>query len=128
MNSHIKLKPPTMITFFKLLLLSTFILWNLHSTSVFGQGVAINNDASEADPSSMLDVKSTGKGILIPRMSASNRTGISNPATGLLVYQIDNPKGFYYNTGTSSTPNWIQLSSTLIDKIEDADGDTNSTS
>jgi BclB C-terminal domain-containing protein len=55
------------------------------------------------DPSAQLEVKSANKGLLIPRMAESARTGISNPATGLLVYQTDGAAGFYYYTGSAWT-------------------------
>lgn len=82
--------------------------------------VGINGDSSAPDASAMLDVKSTNSGLLIPRMDASQRAGITNSATGLLVYQTDAPAGFYYYTGSE----WIQLSTTLITKLADADNDT----
>jgi hypothetical protein len=41
------------------------------------QGVAINNNGSPASASAMLDVQSTNKGMLIPRMTSSLRTSIS---------------------------------------------------
>lgn len=40
------------------------------------------------------------------------------------MYQTDAVVGFYYNSGTSGSPNWIQLSSTDITEIADNDGDT----
>jgi hypothetical protein len=49
----------------------------------------------------MLDVKSTTGGLLIPRMTELDRNDITNPATGLLVYQTDDTPGFYYFDGTS---------------------------
>ncbi len=70
--------------------------------------VAINTDGSEADGSAMLDIKSEIKGLLVPRMTETQRTGIANPATGLLVYQIDTDSGFYYNSGNAS-PIWVKL-------------------
>lgn len=48
------------------------------------------------DSNSMLDIKSTSKGILIPRMMASSRAAIQNPSEGLLVYQTDESIGFWY--------------------------------
>ena len=86
--------------------------------------VSINADGSNADASAMLDVKSDTAGLLIPRMDSALRVAIATPAVGLLVYQTDGTSGFYYNAGTSGTPAWIQLSSTLITQIADADGDT----
>ena len=51
--------------------------------------------------SAKLDISSTSKGILIPRMTQSQRNAISSPATGLLIFQTDNAPGFYYFTGSS---------------------------
>ena len=82
------------------------------SNPLFAQnGVKISNATGTADPSAMLDVVSTSKGVLIPRMTAAQRSpGIANPANGLLVYQTDGTPGYYYNAGTPSVPNWIILS------------------
>ena len=55
--------------------------------------------------SAVLDLTSTTKGILIPRMTAAQRTAIATPATGLLVYQTNAPAGFYYYDGTA----WLLL-------------------
>jgi hypothetical protein len=71
--------------------------------------VAINNDASQPDPSAMLDIKSTGKGLLLPRMTMAQRIAIASPAHALIVYQTDNTPGYYYNSGTSGTPLWSML-------------------
>ena len=56
--------------------------------SAHGQ-VAVNTDGSSPDASAMLDVKSTVKGFLVPRMSTSNRSAIAAPAEGLMVYDTD---------------------------------------
>jgi len=61
----------------------------------------------------MLDVKSTTKGILAPRMTAAQRDAISNPAKGLLIYCTDN-NHFYSNKGTSVSPDWEVISSQWI--------------
>jgi hypothetical protein len=58
--------------------------------------VAINTDASVPDNSAMLDVKSTNKGMLIPRMTSAQRAAIVSPVNGLMVYQTDGASGFYY--------------------------------
>jgi trimeric autotransporter adhesin len=79
----------------------------------FAQNVAINNDGAAPDASAILDVKSTAKGLLVPRMTASQKGSIVSPATGLLIYQLDGTAGFYYNAGTSGSPNWLQLPSGL---------------
>jgi microcystin-dependent protein len=69
----------------------------------FAQNVGINADGSTPDGSAMLDVKSTTKGLLIPRMTATQKTNISSPATGLMIYQTDAPAGFYYYNGSAWT-------------------------
>lgn len=58
--------------------------------------VSINNDGSQPDPSAILDVKSISKGVLLSRMSLTERTAIVNPAEGLTVYCS--------NCGQNSTP------------------------
>lgn len=73
------------------------------------QNVGINGDASTPDNSAMLDVKSTSKGMLVPRMTAAQKNTISSPATGLLVFQTDSAYGFYFNAGAPSAPNWTLL-------------------
>jgi|GEM_PF-1071856 len=77
---------------------------------VNAQNVAINTDGSTANSSSMLDIKSTTKGVLIPRMTAAQKASIMTPATGLLVYQTDGTSGFYYNSGTPASPVWQYIS------------------
>ena len=52
------------------------------------------------------------KGMLIPRMTSTQRDAITSPATGLLVYQTDNTPGFYHYNGSS----WVKI---------DAGGDGN---
>jgi hypothetical protein len=76
------------------------------STTAFAQGVGINGTGASADPSAMLDLSSTTKGFLPPRMTALQRAAIFSPATGLLVYQTDGVVGLYYNAGTPATPSW----------------------
>ncbi len=72
--------------------------------------VAINSDNSTPDNSAMLDIKSTTKGMLVPRMTAVQRDAISNPATGLLIYVTDNNQ-YYTNKGIPAAPNWVMTSS-----------------
>ncbi len=76
------------------------IFLNITFTITFSQ-VAVNTDGSNPDASAMLDVKSNSKGILIPRMTETDKTNISSPAQGLMIYQTDNAEGFYYCTGSS---------------------------
>ncbi len=65
---------------------------------VFSQGVAVNNSNATADISAILDISSTSKGLLIPRMNTLERNAIASPARGLLVYDTDT-QSFWYWTG-----------------------------
>ena len=60
------------------------------------------------DASSALDITSTTKGLLIPRMTETQRDAISSPATGLMIYQTDGTVGFYYYNGSS----WSEVAAT----------------
>ena len=53
--------------------------------------------------SSLLEMLSTSKGLLIPRMTKTQRDAIATPATGLMIYQTNSTPGFYYYSGTAWT-------------------------
>lgn len=55
------------------------------SLSLFAQ-VSINTDGADPDASAILDVKSTEKGFLPPRMTGAQRDEITNPSAGLLLW------------------------------------------
>ncbi len=78
----------------------------INAQSVETNNVGINTTTPHA--SAALDVVSTTQGVLVPRMTASQRGLISSPATGLLVYQSDATAGFYFYNGTA----WTQLGAT----------------
>tara|TARA_R110000850_G_scaffold199977_1_gene326160 strand:- start:65647 stop:67143 length:1497 start_codon:yes stop_codon:yes gene_type:complete len=62
----------------------------------------------DPDPSAMLDVSSTSQGILAPRMTTAQRVAISNPANGLLVYDLDERSFYFYE---ETVPEWVRLNS-----------------
>ena len=79
-------------------------------------------------PSAALEVSSTtnNKGILIPRISASQKDAIVSPAEGLLIYQTTAPTGFYYYSGTAWKLMAIQTDITSkVDKVDGKDLSTN---
>ncbi len=86
----------------------------LSSRNIQAQNVGIGASSFTPDPQSMLEVQSTSKGILVPRMTDAQRTAISPTAGsdyGLLVYQTNtvsssNAAGYWYWNGTS----WTSLS------------------
>ena len=73
------------------------LLFVIISAGVKAQNVVVtDDDAYTADPTAVLDVKSDSKGLLIPRLTEAQRTGITGPATGLLIYDTDNSAFYYY--------------------------------
>lgn len=75
---------------------------------------------TDPDASAKLEVQSTTKGVLIPRMTTAQRTTISNPATGLLVFD-NTTQSFWFYSGS-----WQELinSSSGTDVLVDTDNDT----
>src|SRR5690606_23798653 len=69
----------------------------------FPQG-AVGVGTNTPDPSAAFEVSSTSRGMLIPRMSTAQRTAITNPATGLLVFDT-NTNSFWFKGGTT----WVEL-------------------
>ncbi|MEO1436013.1 MAG: hypothetical protein AAFV80_10790, partial [Bacteroidota bacterium] len=103
----------------KTFLLSLFL--SFYAVGVFAQGVGINT--TTPDPSAVLDVQSTDKGVLVPRMTTAQRTGISggNPAAGLMVFD-NQTNSFWFYTGSvwqefGADTDWIEeLSRVRTDK------------
>ena len=58
------------------------------------------------DTSSMLDITSTTKGMLAPRMTSAQRTAIASPVEGLLVFDIDEDVFYFYDSSA-----WLPLES-----------------
>src|ERR1700755_77802 len=70
-------------------------------TNIFPKNGSAGIGTTTPDGSSLLEIKSTKKGLLIPRMTKTQRDAIASPATGLLIYQTNSTSGFYYYTGTA---------------------------
>ena len=64
----------------------------LFTATTFAQ-VGINTETPDA--SAALDITSTTGGLLVPRMTETQRDAISPAATGLMIYQTDGTAGFY---------------------------------
>jgi Chaperone of endosialidase/Head domain of trimeric autotransporter adhesin len=86
-----------------ILLVGTLFLF---LTSAIAQTNNVGIGTTTPAASALLDVSSTTKGLLAPRMTQTQRDAIATPATGLLVYQTDNTPGFYTYNGTA----WTALS------------------
>jgi hypothetical protein len=88
----------------KLLLTSITLIVSFSLTAQ----MAITTDGSSADASAMLDIKSTSKGLLTPRMTLVQRDAIVNPAKGLVIYCTTDDK-YYFNENVPTSPRWKQL-------------------
>lgn len=69
----------------------------MQSAILLAQNVGINDDGSEPDNSAILDLKCNNKGLLVPRLTGDEIEKISNPATGLILYNIEEDILLYYN-------------------------------
>jgi hypothetical protein len=87
-----------------------FLLFISLSVLVQAQNVGIGTMAP--DTSAIIEMKSTNKGILIPRITEAARLQIVDPAHGLLVFQTNSSnanslQGFYYFDG--SYDSWYRI-------------------
>ncbi len=105
------IKPNTM-KFFKhsslrlFALLSATLVLSICFSQVHAQSVGISSSSITPDASSILEMRTTSKGLLIPRMTSTERNAINSPATGLMVYNTSTNSFNYYNGGS-----WIAVSS-----------------
>lgn len=73
--------------------------------SAFAQ-VSISPNDTLPDPSAMLDVQSSSKGVLVPRMTSAQRLSINNPAHGLIVFDTNTSSFWFWNSSF-----WSELGS-----------------
>jgi len=82
-------------------------LFLLLSSDVWSQN-NVGIGTTTPDNSAILELYSTSHGFLVPRLTTTQRNAISSPATGLLIYNLDNQRFEYYN-GTQ----WIGVVSSV---------------
>lgn len=80
------------------------LLLCLASFPLLAQNVSISEDGAAPAASALLDLQSTSKGFLMPRMTQIQREAIISPATGLMVYQTDGTPGYYSYDGFAWSP------------------------
>ena len=80
------------------------------SSNLYNDGTNVGIGTTNPSPSAILDLSSTTQGALVPRMTTAQMNAISTPANGLLIFNTD-CNNFYYNAGTSSSPNWVAINS-----------------
>jgi len=86
-----------------------FLIFLATQTNVFSQ-VGIGN--TDPDPSSILDITSSTQGMLTPRMTTAQRTAITTPAQGLLVFDTDLNAFYFYD---STLSDWRKM---ITDSVE----------
>jgi hypothetical protein len=78
--------------------LFTLILW-VFVYAGYTQSMSINNTGDLPHSSAMLDVNTSTKGFLMPRLSAAQLGAIPTPAIGLMVYNTDTDRIHTYTSG-----------------------------
>lgn len=70
---------------------------NKGDTLLYGQLIINDSPTGSADSSAILELKTTDKGFLLPRMTTTQRNNIASPAAGLCVYNTTTNKLNFYN-------------------------------
>jgi len=81
--------------------------WVVDDNHLYNDGENVMIGTQTVEESAALAVESTQQGILLPRMTLTERDAIESPATSLLIFQTDETPGFYYFNGTE----WVNLAS-----------------
>ena len=79
------------------------------ATTGSSQGMSVNATGATPDNSSMLDVSATDKGLLIPRMTTTQRNAIASPAHSLMIYNLTTDCLELYNASSSI---WVSIGCT----------------
>ncbi|MFZ4056866.1 MAG: tail fiber domain-containing protein [Ferruginibacter sp.] len=100
------------------------IIFLLAFTNSIAQ-VSLNFTGNPPDPSSMLDIVSTNRGLLIPRVSIDSLkdvTSIAAPSNGLIVFNTVEPgvrndmqRGLYYYS--TNVVSWVKMTDNLKDNV-----------
>lgn len=87
------------------------IVFFIMQTALHAQTIIVTDDSTytTGNSSAVLDIKSTSKGLLLPRMTEAQRLAISNPAEGLIVFQTDKDEALYYYSKVSGSLMWNSL-------------------
>lgn len=88
------------------------IFWSIIAGMSLGVTVFAQTAIGGVSPdySAMLDVKSTTKGVLFPRMTTTERDAIVQPATSLMIFNSETGT-LQINLGTPSSPYWLSIES-----------------
>ena len=78
------------------------------SSNVSAQ-IKMGDNPNAIDPASLLELESTDKGFLWPRLTVAQRDNINFPPKGLTIYNVD-LDCVEVNAGTKAAPDWLCLS------------------
>lgn len=95
----------------------TMYVQHLCGQNIFPSNGSAGIGTNSPDASAILDIVSTSKGMLAPRMTKSQRNAILTPATGLLIYQTNSTPGFYYYSGSAWTPFSVKSANTSLSNL-----------
>lgn len=82
------------------------ITWNV-PFAVKSGNVGIGTTSPGA--SNLLELSSTSKGLVMPRMTKAQRNAIASPVAGMQIYQTDNTPGVRIHNGT----NWMRYTESI---------------
>ncbi|MBE0392938.1 hypothetical protein [Flavobacterium sp. PL002] len=91
-------------TFYKSLITSLFLFFLFFANLTVAQ---VGIGTVTPDATAVLDVSSTTKGMLTPRMTTTQRNAITTPANGLMVYDTTLKSFYYYDTTITA---WVSMS------------------
>jgi len=88
------------------------ILFFITALFFFHLNAQVGIGTTSPDTSSILDISSTTKGVLMPRLTNVEKNAIVTPANGLVIFNTDNNQ-LEYNRGTSGSPTWAPIANTI---------------
>ena len=97
------------------------VIFSCYSIFLFAQVENIHVGNAPMEASAIAQFDATDRGILIPRMTEEDRLMISNPVSGLLVFDLESDSFWYFNG-----LDWVEVinGTTTLNSLEDTDGDT----
>ncbi|HUM47371.1 MAG TPA: hypothetical protein PLD84_10605, partial [Chitinophagales bacterium] len=98
--------------FLLLTIFSLLVVSSANAQNTFPASGAAGIGTTTPNASSILEMQSTSKGLLIPRMTKAQRDAIVSPATGLQIYDLDSKLVEVYN-GTS----WESISASAFESV-----------
>lgn len=103
-------------------LIQTLVFFVLFLSLASGQSIGINNNGGQPNQFSMLDITSSEKGLLIPRLTSTERNALSsmlgNNEAGMLIYDTTSGHFYFWREGAFHS---INLSERMIDNDEDTE-------